>query len=82
MRIAGIIDDESGASAELIVSAADAPKLGVVTERYLLVHHTAERDVLERTIAERFLDGRAVRFRSPARRRGCATAMPSSPTWS
>jgi hypothetical protein len=65
VRIAGIIDDESGASAELIVSAADAPKLGVVTERYLLVHHTAERDVLERTIAERFLDGRAVRFRSP-----------------
>ena len=65
LTVADVIDDESGASAELIVTATDAPQLGVTTERYLLVHHTGERDVLERTIAERFLDGRAVRFRSP-----------------
>ena len=36
VTVAGIIDDESGASAELIVTAVDAPKLGVTTERYML----------------------------------------------
>ncbi len=65
VTVAGVIDDESGAGAELIVGQADAPALGVTTERYLLVHHTAARADLERAIAEQFLDGRAVRFRSP-----------------
>lgn len=66
VTIGGIVDDLSGAGAELIVTADDAPTLGVTTERYLLIQHTSERDDLERTIAQRFLGGRAVRFRTPA----------------
>jgi D-alanyl-D-alanine carboxypeptidase len=66
VTISGIIDDLSGAGAELIVTADQAAALGIRTERYLLVRHTAPRSELERTIAERFLGGRAVRFRTPA----------------
>lgn len=65
ITVAGIIDDLSGAGAELIVSDADAARVGVATERYLLVSYVGDRDVLQRAIAAR-LDGRAVRFRSPA----------------
>jgi hypothetical protein len=64
VAVVGIIEDLSGAGAELIVTAADAARLGVTTERYLLVQHEAERATLERTIAERLLDGRATRFRA------------------
>jgi hypothetical protein len=65
VTVAGVIDDLSGAGAELLVTAADAGALGVTTERYLLVSHAGDREVLQRSIADR-LDGRAVRFRSPA----------------
>lgn len=64
VTIAAIIDDLSGAGAEVLVAIDDADRLGVTTERYLLVSHTADRDTLQRAIADR-LDGRAVRFRSP-----------------
>ncbi len=65
VTVRGVIDDVSGAGAEILVTAAQAPALGIVTERYLLLRHTADRPVLERALAG-FLDGRAVRFRTPA----------------
>lgn len=64
LEVAGVIDDLSGASAELIVPADDAERLGVTTPRYLLVAHTGERAALQRSISE-LLGGGAVRFRSP-----------------
>jgi hypothetical protein len=65
VTVVGIIDDLSGAGSELIVTADDADRLGVTTDRYLLVAHTGDRESLQRAIADR-LHGRAVRFRSPA----------------
>ena len=65
IRVIGVIDDQSGASAELIVPSVDAEALGVVTPRYLLVAYTGEREALQRAIAD-LLGGGAVRFRSPA----------------
>ena len=66
VTVAGVIDDLSGAGAELLVTTTDAGALGVDTERYLLVRHTGPRADLERAIARDFLGGRAVRFRTPA----------------
>jgi hypothetical protein len=66
VTVAGVIDDLSGAGAELIVTTSDAATIGVDTERYLLVRHTEPRPDLERAIAEQLPGGRAVRFRSPA----------------
>ena len=66
VTVAGVIDDLAGAGAELLVTTADASAIGVDTERYLLVRHTSPRADLERTIAQEFLGGRAVRFRTPA----------------
>lgn len=65
LTIAGIVGDIDGAGAELLVSAADATRLGVTTERYLLLDHAGDRDALQRAVAT-ILAGRAVRFRSPA----------------
>jgi hypothetical protein len=65
LAVAGIIDDLSGAGAEVLVTADDADTIGVTTERYLLVHHSGDREQLQRAIADR-LHGRAVRFRSTA----------------
>jgi hypothetical protein len=65
MTVAGVIDDVSGAGAELLVAIGDAERVGVTTARYLLVSHTGSRELLQRAIADR-LAGRAVRFRSPA----------------
>jgi hypothetical protein len=65
VTVAGVIDDLAGAGAEVIVTTDDARRLGVTTERYLLVSYTGSRESLQRAIAAR-LDGRAVRFRSPA----------------
>ncbi len=64
LTVGGIIGDADGAGAELLVTTADADRLGVTTERYLLVAHTGDRDALQRAIAAP-LDGGAVRFRSP-----------------
>lgn len=66
--VAGVIDDEAGAGAELLVAAADVDRLGVTTERYVLLGHTGARDALQQAVAAR-LGGRAVRFRSPAETR-------------
>jgi len=65
VTVAGVIDDAPGAGAELLVTATDADRLAVRTARYLLVAHTGEREALQRAVAA-VLDGRAVRFRSPA----------------
>ncbi len=65
VTVVGIIDDLSGAGAEVLVTTDDGDRVGATTARYLLVSHTGDRDVLQRAIADR-LDGRAVRFRSPA----------------
>lgn len=64
LTVTGIIDDLSGAGAELLVSAADAGRVGVTTPRYLLVGHGGQRAELQRSIAA-LLGGRTVRFRSP-----------------
>lgn len=64
LAVTGVVDDVAGAGAELIVTAADAERLGVTTPRYLLVAHAGERAVLQRAISE-LLGGGAVRFRSP-----------------
>lgn len=65
LTVAGVVGDGDGAGAELLVTTADADRLGVTTERYLLLAHTGDRDDLQRSIAAH-LDGQAVRFRSPA----------------
>jgi hypothetical protein len=65
VTVAGIIDDVAGAGAELLVTIDDAARLGVATDRYLLVAHRSDRSILQRSIAD-LLDGRAIRFRSPA----------------
>ena len=65
VTVVGVVDDRSGAGAELLVSAADAGRLGVSTERYLLVGHRHPRDEVQRAIAD-LLEGRAARFRTPA----------------
>lgn len=78
--VAGIIDDVEGAGAELLVTMDDAARVGVTTDRYLLVAHRSDRSALQRAIAD-LLDGRAVRFRSPAEttwlRHGDAVAPPA-----
>jgi len=63
--VTGVVDDLSGAAAELVVTAADADRLSVVTPRFLLVSHLGDREELQRAIAV-LLGGTAVRFRSPA----------------
>ena len=64
VTVVGVIDDRSGASAEVIVPTVDAASLGVVTPRYLLVAYTGAREALQAAIAG-LLGGGAVRFRSP-----------------
>lgn len=80
LTVAGIVGDVDGAGAELLVTTVDADRIGVATERYLLIAHTGDRDDLQRSIAGH-LDGRAVRFRSPAEtlwlRHGDAVDPPS-----
>jgi len=66
VTVAGVIDDLSGAGAELLVTTADARAIGVDTERYLLVRHTSPRAELERAIAQELRAGQAIRFRTPA----------------
>jgi hypothetical protein len=63
--VTGVIDDLSGAAAELIVPVVDSVRLGATTPRYLLISHTGDREELQRAIAV-LLGGTAVRFRSPA----------------
>ncbi|MGH9275313.1 MAG: M15 family metallopeptidase [Acidimicrobiales bacterium] len=65
LKVVGVIDDLSGAGAELLVAAVDAERLGVTTPRYVLVAYTGEREALQRAISDH-LGGGAVRFRSPA----------------
>lgn len=65
LTVGGIVDDADGAGAELLVTTADADRLGVTTERYALLAHTGDRNALQRAVADH-LGGRAVRFRSPA----------------
>jgi hypothetical protein len=78
--VTGVVDDLSGAAAELVVTEADAGRLGVTTPRYLLVSHGGDREELQRAIAV-LLGGTAVRFRSPAEttwlRHGDAVEPPS-----
>lgn len=46
--VAGIISDRGGAESELVVHAADAERLGIATERYvLIVHDPAVRGALD-----------------------------------
>lgn len=64
--VAGVIDDHSGAGAELIVHADDADRLGVSTPRHVLVSFApdARREV---TAAMAPLAGnKSIRFRTPA----------------
>ncbi|MEO6318345.1 MAG: M15 family metallopeptidase [Acidimicrobiales bacterium] len=66
VTVAGVIDDGSGAAAEVLVHADDAAVLDVNTERYLLVAHTGDRETLQRALATELLEGKSVRFRTPA----------------
>ena len=66
VRVTGMVEDLTGAGSELIVPAADAPRLGVETPRYILLHHAVgQRPLVTDAIAG--LAGTAsIRFRSPA----------------
>lgn len=50
VSVAGVVDDVLVGSAELVVPAADGPKLGVTTDRSLLVRYTGERGSLEQAV--------------------------------
>lgn len=66
VEITDIIDDASGAGAELVVHTDDADRLGIDVERYVLVHY-AERQRAGVSVAIADLAGStAIRFRSPA----------------
>lgn len=65
VEIAGVIDDTAGAGAELLISTADATRLGVITPRYLLISHPSDaRPAVTQSIAEH-AGSRSIRFRSP-----------------
>ena len=64
LEITGIVDDVSGAGAELIVHRADAAAIGAATDRYLLLHHRpGAREPVTDAIDELTGD-RTIRFRS------------------
>jgi hypothetical protein len=65
VHVTGIIDDVSGAGAELIVHVSDARRLALDTERYVLIEHApGQRQALSTSIAE-LAHPTAARFRSP-----------------
>jgi hypothetical protein len=66
LTVAAVVADAAGAGAELLVHAADAERLGVATERFVLLRHDGDRDAVQRTIADEHLAGHTIRFRSPA----------------
>ena len=64
LEVTGIVDDVSGAGAELIVHRADAAAIGAATDRYLLLHHRPRaRGSVTGAIGELTGD-RTIRFRS------------------
>jgi hypothetical protein len=66
LRVAGIVDDRSGAGAELLVHTEDAARLGVARDRYVLIRHDGRREELQQALAGGPLAHRTIRFRSPA----------------
>lgn len=63
LRIAGVVDDAVVGAAELVVAPADARRLGIATDRFMLVGHRGERAELEGAIRDA-ADGE-VRVRGP-----------------
>jgi hypothetical protein len=66
LTVAALVADAAGSGAELLVHVADAERLGVATERFVLLRHDGDRDTVQRTIAEQHLAGHTIRFRTPA----------------
>lgn len=62
--VAGVIDDVSGAGAEVLVTAADSVRLGVDTPRYALVASGLPRNGVESRLAAA-IGAAPVRFRAP-----------------
>ena len=65
VTVAGVVDDLSGAGAELIAHTDDAARLGVAADRYLLIQHDGDRAALQQAIADAHPSS-TIRFRTPA----------------
>lgn len=65
VRVAGIVDDRSGAAAEVIVHRADAVRLGIDTERFLLLRDV-DRPAVEAAIRQRAPAGAHLSLRGSA----------------
>lgn len=63
LHIAGVVDDAVVGAAELVVTRADANRLGIATDRFMLVAHRGERAELEGGIRDSAAD--EVRVRGP-----------------
>ena len=65
VEIVAVVDDVSGAGAELIISQADSAAAGVDTERFLVVQYDDSRARLEQQIDALVDPPEPVRFRAP-----------------
>lgn len=61
--VRGVVDDTLVGAAEVVVSRADAGRLGVDTDRFVLLTHRGDRSGLEQAIRE--LTDRGLRVRAP-----------------
>jgi hypothetical protein len=66
VTVVGVVDDEAGAGAEVLVDRATAQRIGATTDRYLLVQLGAPRADVEAAIDALMDPQRPVRFRSRA----------------
>jgi hypothetical protein len=64
LTVAGVVADEAVGAAELVVTQASAPRVGITTPRFLLATYAGERSAIEPAIAT-LLPGTPVRFRAP-----------------
>lgn len=65
LRVAGVVDDAAIGGAEVVVTSAEALRLGVPRERYLLVSFSGRRRDVEDGIRTVLPAGTPVRFRTP-----------------
>lgn len=63
VRVQGIVDDHNGGGAEVIVHRADAPRLGIDDERFILLSDT-DRPTVERSIRQLTPPGEHLSLRS------------------
>lgn len=61
LTVAAVVDDEAVGAAEVIVNAQAGERLGVSTERFVLLRHDGDRSAIEQAVAEQLPEDTPVR---------------------